>query len=182
MKKYPELKNLVKIAKIFDALKVPYYITGGFAVSIYGRPRFTADIDMVIQISSLQADNFTIRLQKIFPKGYVDKKQINDALAQRGEFNIIDLESGLKVDFFIAKDSEFEKECFKNSQPQDLDYKVIFISPENLIISKLIWYQKSQSNRQLEDIISVIDIQKKLDIHYLKKEWGMVKPNQDEKN
>ena len=50
--KFPELENLVKIATVLDGLKIPYYVTGGFAVSIYGRPRFTADIDIVIKMAS----------------------------------------------------------------------------------------------------------------------------------
>lgn len=167
MEKYPELKNLVKIVKVLDELKIFYYITGGFAVSIYGRPRFTADIDMVVKMSNPQVDNFAIKLQEIFPKGYVDKNQINNALAEQGEFNIIDPESGLKIDFFVTKNDEFEKECFRKTIPQDFGYKVNFTSPENLIISKLIWYRESQSTRQLEDIVSVMDIQKNLDINYL---------------
>ncbi|MCL5407189.1 MAG: hypothetical protein M1429_01700 [Patescibacteria group bacterium] len=184
MTKYPELKNLVKITKVLDELKISYYITGGFAVSIYGRPRFTADVDIVIKMSSLQVNNFAIKLHKIFPKGYIDKNQINNALVQKGEFNIIDPESGLKIDFFITKNNEFEKECFKKAIQQDFGYKVNFTTPENLIISKLIWYRDSQSTRQLEDIVSVMDIQKDLDINYLKNwirklglndEWERVK-------
>lgn len=167
MKKYPELKNLIKIAKVLDELKISYYVTGGFAVSIHGRPRFTADIDIVIKMSNPQVNVFAAKLQKIFPKGYVDENQINDALARQGEFNIIDPESGLKIDFFITKNNEFEKECFKRVQPQDIGYKVNFTSPENLIINKLIWFKEGQSTRQLEDIASVIDIQKKLDQKYL---------------
>lgn len=184
MQKYPELKNLVKIFKVLDGLKIPYYITGGFAVSIYGRPRFTADVDVVIKMSNLTVRDFVAKLQKIFPKGYVDENQINDALVHHGEFNIIDSESGLKVDFFITKNDEFEKECFKRVQLRDFEYKVNFASPENLIISKLIWYRDSQSTRQLEDIVSVMDIQRGLDNKYLllwvqklglQKEWQELK-------
>lgn len=180
MQKYPELKNLVKVAKALDELKIFYYVTGGFAVSIYGRPRFTADIDMVIKMLNPQVSVFAEKLKKIFPKGYVDEDQINNALKYRSEFNIVDPESGLKIDFFITKNDEFEKECFKRAQLRDLGYKVNFTSPENLIISKLIWFKESQSTRQLEDIASVMDIQKDLDQKYLalwinklglKKEW-----------
>lgn len=167
MKKYPELKNLIKIAKVLDELKIPYYVTGGFAVSIYGRPRFTADIDVVIKMSNPQVNDLATKLQKIFPKGYIDESQIEDALLRRSEFNIIDPESGLKVDFFVTKNDEFEKECFKKAQPQDLGYKINFTSPENLVISKLLWHKQSESTRQLEDIASVMDVQKNLDKKYL---------------
>src|SRR3972149_8729967 len=162
MENYPELKNLIGIAKVLDELKIPYYVTGGFAVSIYGRPRFTADIDIIIKMSHLKKDDFAKNLQAVFPKGYIDKDQIDSALARHSEFNIIDPVSGLKIDFWIAKDNEFEKECFKNSKNENLGYKVKFISPEDLIISKLIWFKESQSTRQLEDIKSIHDIQMKL--------------------
>ena len=167
MNHHPELINLVKIAKILDELGIAYYVTGGFAVSIYGRPRFTADVDMVIKMLSPQVSDMAARLKKIFPNGYVDENQINDALMQQGEFNVIDPESGLKVDFFISKDNEFEKECFQATLEKDFGYPVKFISPENLILSKLIWFKESLSTRQLEDIASVLEVQEKIDQKYL---------------
>lgn len=184
MQKYPELKNLIQVVKVLDDLKIPYYITGGFAVSIYGRPRFTADIDMVIKILDPDVAALTAALQRIFTKGYVDQNQIQNALKNVSEFNVIDPESGLKIDFFMTKNDEFEQECFKKSQLRDLGHKMNFTSPENLILSKLIWYQQSQSTRQLEDIQSVMDVQKRLDRAYLilwinklslQKEWQKLK-------
>lgn len=184
MNKYPELQNLIKVVKILDELKIPYYITGGFAVSNYGRPRFTADIDIVIKLSNPDVKQFAKKMQEIFPKGYVDEDQINHALIRQGEFNIVEPITGLKVDFFVAKNDEFEKECFARIVARNLDYEIKFTSPENLIVSKLIWFKESQSTRQLEDISSVIDTQKDLDQKYinkwvqkldLEKEWRKVK-------
>ena len=48
---------------------------------------------------------------------------------------------------------------------------IAFVSPEDLILSKLIWRKKSGSTRHLEDIESVITIQKKLDWRYIKR-WA----------
>lgn len=183
MQKLPELENLVKIAKILDELKIPYYVTGGFAVSIYGRPRFTADIDIVIKMASYHKSDFAKKIRTIFPEGYVDQDQIDNALERVGEFNIIDPGSGLKIDFFIAKNNEFEKEVFSRVKDKDIDYMVKFTSPENLILSKLSWFKEGQSTRQLEDITSVMDVQTDLDMVYLKKwvkkldlekEWGKI--------
>ncbi len=41
---------LINIARILKQLKIPYIITGGMAVLIWGRPRFTADIDIVVEL------------------------------------------------------------------------------------------------------------------------------------
>lgn len=158
---------LISIAKVLDELKIDYYVTGGFAVSVWGIPRFTADIDLIIKMSHLQKKEFASKLQKLFPKGHIDLDQIDTALARHGEFNFIEPETGMKVDFWIAKDDVFEKECFKNSRIRDIGYKVKFISPEDLIISKLIWFQETGSNRHLEDAESVLKITP-VDKKYLK--------------
>jgi len=169
MQKLPELENLVKIAKILDELKIPYYVTGGFAISIYGRPRFTADIDIVIKMASYHKSDFAKKIRTIFPEGYVDQDQIDSALKRVGEFNIIDPESGLKIDFFVAKNNEFEKEVFSRVRAKNIDYMVKFTSPEDLVLSKLSWYREGQSTRQLEDIATVMSIQTDLDKVYIKK-------------
>src|SRR4030066_637205 len=153
---FSEIETLIKIAKVLDELKIPYYVSGGYAVSIYGRPRFTADLDIIIKMSLTQSGVFAKRMIILFPTGYVDKNQIDNALKNFGEFNIIDPETGLKIDFFIPKQSDFEKSCFERSKTEDVGYKVKFNSPENLIISKLLWYQDSGSTRHLEDIESVL--------------------------
>ena len=45
---------------------------------------------------------------------------------------------------------------------------VYFVSPEDLILSKLEWYKQSQSTRHLEDVESIFKISaKKLDKKYL---------------
>ena len=89
---------------------------------------------------------------------------------QKSEFNVIESEYGIKADFFISDKSEYKKLEIKRGKLKKLDGKMIrFISPEDLIISKLMWFKESQSTRQLEDIISVMDVQKKLDQPYIDK-------------
>jgi len=61
---------------------------------------------------------------------------------------------------------EFSRKIEKKIDGQ----KVYFISPENLILSKLEWYKQTDSNRHLEDIQSILIISgKKLDFNYLKR-------------
>ena len=161
MQKEPTPEDLlVSIAKILKNLKIPYYVTGGFAVSVWGRPRFTADIDLIIKMTHHEKSDFVKEIKKLSPKGYLDNEQIDTALSREGEFNFIDPDTGMKVDFWIIKDEMYEKECLQRIIPQDFGYKVNFISPEDLIISKLIWYKKSQSTRHLEDIKSILKITK----------------------
>lgn len=41
---------LIKISDILNDLKITYAITGGYAVSVWGRPRYTADIDIIVEM------------------------------------------------------------------------------------------------------------------------------------
>lgn len=163
---------LSKIANILNSLDIPYVVTGGIAVTIWGRPRFTADIDIAVELISSKLDKLAEELLKIDKDVYVDKRAMRDALARRGEFNFIHLASGLKVDFWILKGEPFDVEEMKRRISRKITQTDVFlISPEDLILRKLLWYKESESDRQLEDIESVLKRQKRLDLRYIKK-WA----------
>lgn len=161
---------LVRIVKVLNKLQIRYLITGGMAVYVWGRPRFTADIDVIIELRDEKVQQLVEILVKM---GYIDEDAIRQALQHESEFNFIDQEVGMKVDFWALKDTEFDKSRLKRAVAKKiLNQRVYFISPEDLILKKLLWHQKSQSMRQLEDIQSIIQMQRnKLDFAYLTK-WA----------
>lgn len=165
---------LVNIAKILKRLKIPYIVTGGIAVVIWGRPRFTADIDIVVELKQSDIDNLEKALRQLGKAGYIDKEVMQEAFATWGEFNFIDGETGIKVDFWILKEKDpFDVSRLKRRKTKIiLGEKVYFTSPEDLILIKLKWYQQSQSTRHLEDVESILKISgDRLDRSYLLK-WA----------
>ena len=160
---------LKKIAGILHTLDIPYIITGGIAVVVWGRPRFTADIDIVVELIPQKLDALAAALLKIEKDVYLDKDMMRHALDRKGEFNFIHPASGLKVDFWMLKDEPFDRARMRRRVKKKIAGSTIFLtSPEDLILMKMLWYQESQSTRQLEDIASVLRIQKKLDWRYLR--------------
>ena len=92
------------IRRALEALQkagVPYMLTGSFASSFHGAPRTTQDIDIVIAptLGSLQ------RLVSEFPEDqyYVSREAALQAYGSESLFNVIDLESGWKIDFIVRK-------------------------------------------------------------------------------
>jgi len=159
---------LIKIAEILDKLKIPYIITGGMAVSVWGRTRYTADIDIVVELLEKNVNLLSKELLSVDKDVYVSEESMREALEKKGEFNFIHPQSQLKVDFWVVKDS-FNKQEIKRAIIKEIEgKKVSFVSPEDLILSKLLWYQLSESTRQLEDIESVFRISK-VDMDYIKK-------------
>lgn len=162
-------KFINQISCVLNRLKIDYIISGGVAVTVWGKPRYTADIGIVIELDSVESvRNLIYDLKKTFPKSYSDEDVAIDAFKRKSEFNVVEPEYGIKIDFFISDKTEYKKLAMKRGKLKKLDDKMIcFISPEDLIISKLIWFKEGQSTRQLEDILSVIEVQKKLDKTYL---------------
>ncbi|MBI1971603.1 MAG: nucleotidyltransferase [Candidatus Wildermuthbacteria bacterium] len=162
-------KLLVSVAKILNKHGIPYAVTGGYAVSIWGRPRATFDIDIVIELFQQQISELADALRSVAKVSYVDENMMLEAIRRRGEFNFIHGDSGMKVDFWMRKGDPFSRMEFQRRVPVKIEgVKVYFVSPEDLILSKLRWYQITPSSRQLEDVESVFKISgKQLDRTYL---------------
>lgn len=90
---------LVEIAKILDRLSISYLISGGMAVLVWGRPRFTADIDIIVELKKDHLHRLEMALRGLTKTAYLDREAMEWALAHQAEFNFIDGETGLKVDF-----------------------------------------------------------------------------------
>lgn len=164
-------KLLSKISKILQNLKIPYAVTGGFAVVVWAKPRFTADIDIIIELAEKDIISLAKALLAIDKDVYISEDAMRDALEHKGEFNFIHPQTGLKVDFWVSADDSYNKLKLQRAIPKLVDkQKVFFVSPEDLILAKLIWYKKSESTRHLEDIKSILKVSKP-DLNYIKK-WA----------
>lgn len=165
--------ELIKaIADILDRQKVRYFVTGGFAVSVWGRVRATQDIDLGVTFPAEAIPGLVQSFKQLSSGVYMDQDQMAEALERHGEFNFIEPNAGLKVDFWIVRDDDFTKSTFKRIRNVLVGEKRLsFISPEDLILSKLLWWRETQSMRDIEDAQSVMVIQKKLDWRYLER-WA----------
>ena len=155
-----------KITDVLNESNIPYMLSGSVAMSIYIVPRATRDFDFIIHLEEKNIDRFIQHFQEGY---YCDKDSIQDAVKRRSLFNIIDHASGFKADFVVLKDEPFRQEEFNRRKKVDFFDKTIFVvSPEDLLISKLIWIQDFQSPQQMEDIKNLKVIEQ-LDWQYIKK-------------
>jgi len=163
-------KLLQKIAKIFDKLDILYCVTGGYAVSVWGRPRATFHLDVLIKLKTEELPVLARSLRALSKAGYLDEITAQQAIRCGGEFNYIHPESGMKIDFWVLGQDLITLNELKRRVPKKIGHQTVyFISPEDLILAKLRWHKKSGSDRQLDDVASIIKMQKiKLDVPYLK--------------
>lgn len=149
------LKDLLKeIVEKLELLKIQYMVSGSLALSAYVIPRMTRDIDFIIELEEKQIDDFTEIFDHNF---YLHKPSLIEEVHRRGMFNVIDHRSGYKIDFVIRKDAEFRKiEFSRKREMQIMGIHLWVVSVEDLILSKLIWIQQIQSQKQMDDISILI--------------------------
>jgi hypothetical protein len=111
------------------------------------------------------------RLLDSFPEKeyYVSRDAARNALRQSGLFNIIDLESGWKIDLIIQKQRDFSRLEFGRRVPVNVLGMTMFVAtPEDVLLSKLEWAKRSESERQIEDAAGILRTQAAgLDVTYV---------------
>jgi len=151
------------IVQAFENLSIDYYIGGSIASSLYGTARATMDVDMVAELETGQISPLKQMLQKNY---YIDEQMIADAVRHKSSFNLIHLETMIKIDIFIPKDNQYQQNTIKRRIKDTLEeggraVEFYFSSPEDVIINKLQWYEMGQrvSERQWLDVVGVIKVQ-----------------------
>ncbi len=146
---------LQRIVAILDEASIPYMLTGSLAAAFYATPRATQDIDLVLEISPEQVGMLTAQLQSAGL--YVSSDAAQEAIRLEGQFNAIDPDTGWKVDFIVRKSRAFSIKEFGRRQSQNvLGMDLFLVSPEDLIIAKLEWARKGQSELQLKDVQGIL--------------------------
>jgi len=150
-----EATPLGRIVQLLEEAGIPYMLTGSFASTFYGPPRSTHDIDLVVDPSARSLDAL---LQRIDPdRYYVSPEAAREALATRSQFNVIDMETGWKVDLILRKERPFSHEEFRRRQAARIvGVNVLVASVEDAILSKLEWAKLGGSERQLRDVAGMV--------------------------
>jgi hypothetical protein len=174
----PDFQTILgSVISVLEGLKIPYFLSGSVASSAMGLPRATLDIDIVADIPAVQAPRLADAFGGAF---YVDRDQIAAAIERRSSFNIIHSGTAHKVDIFILKDRDYDREALGRRRQVLLfegedSLRCSLASPEDIILSKLEWYKDGGrvSERQWLDVQGVMKVQgRRLDKAYLRK-WGL---------
>ena len=147
---------------------IRYMITGSVASSIYGEPRNTLDIDLVVLPNSGQVQQFP----NIFhdDEYYLPPTEVIAIESRRevnGHFNIIHHQTGLKADIYLSRNHPcLEWALAHTRRIQTVSCAINIAPPEYVILHKLGFFKESGHQRHLRDIAGIIE-QQDLDDSYL---------------
>lgn len=148
------------VAAFLERQGIPYRVVGSLASMAYGEPRFTNDIDILADVRQEHVAAF----QEAFPapEHYLSAAAMQAAIEQPGQFNILHIPSGLKVDMIVLKRDEYSRLEIQRGRrltsPGEFD--VWFAAPEDVILNKLLYYREGGSEKHLRDIASILVIQR----------------------
>lgn len=146
-----------RIIGALNRIDIPYMLTGSFASSYHGSPRSTQDIDIVIAPTAEQ-----IRaLVRLLPdrEYYVDEDAALDAHQRQGQFNVIDIATGWKIDLIVQKTRPFSREEFDRRDFIEFQgMQLAIATAEDVLIAKLEWGKLGDSQRQVEDAAGILKI------------------------
>ena len=169
-------------ASRFNQLGCPYMVTGATAAIVYGQPRLTNDIDVVIAIEPASIPRFAeVFSEEEFYLPPASVIAVEQARTQRGHFNIIHHESGYKADIYLANQDALHLWALplRREIPWG-DAQLSIAPPEYVILRKLEFFREGGSPKHLTDIEAMLEvtpidrdlIQSKADALGLRVEWA----------
>ena len=162
-----ELDVLGLVSDRLSARGLPFMLTGSFALAYYATPRMTRDLDIVVALNERDVDALVTTFASDF---YIDADAARIAVLSERMFNLMHLESGVKVDLIVRKSSEFRQVEFARRQPVAIaGIRTWIVTCEDLILSKLVWALESNSELQRRDIHQLLA--EAIDLDYIRK-WA----------
>lgn len=135
-------------------------ITGAAASIIYGEPRLTNDLDLVLELNKSNVDKFI----QAFPSGefYCPPEEViitEIGRPVRGHFNLIHHETGFRADVYLVGKDHLHRWALANRTSVHVDEQTIWLAPvEYVILRKLEYYREGRSDKHLKDIAGILEV------------------------
>lgn len=147
-----------------DRLGVRYMITGGVAAVVYGDPRFTRDVDLVVRLEAADVESFLSVFEGgdfYAPPGDAVRTEIGRA--EGGHFNVIHRDTALRADVYLVA-GPFHRWALDRRRRIRLagGASVWLAPPEYVVVRKLEYLRASGSDRHRRDVAMILRVSQSL--------------------
>lgn len=142
---------VTKYARIFDEADIPYMVVGAFAVMVHGLPRFSSDLDIVIQMPFERRDEVRELLESADVTQF--EERVDPMWGRRLAGRTTE---GLVLEIFFVPHTEIHDREFDRAVSRRLGkFQVRFLSAEDLVLRKLVNIRLRRSV-DYDDALSVL--------------------------
>jgi hypothetical protein len=176
-----EINFFLSFVQRLNQAKLRYLVTGSVAAMLYGEPRLTQDVDLVLEVSAQEI----AKLPGLFPAPDfycppLEVLLIENNRRQRGHFNLIEVNTGHKADIYLHGEDPLHTWAFLHAKEVKFQGEPIKVAaPEYVIIRKLQYYLEGESEKHLRDIQTMLQVSKHyIDLAELEARiqyWGLTK-------
>ena len=146
------------MVETLESLGIDYMVSGSQASIYYGEPRMTQDIDVIAEVTPAHLPALLERFAS--PQFYLSEEAARQAIIARGQFNVIHSPTGLKVYIVVRKDTPYHQLEFGRRQRHPIlpGTDAYFARPEDVILNKLLYFQRGGSERHLRDVAGILRV------------------------
>ncbi len=154
----PDADLITLFVAPLNRLGATYMVTGAVAAIVYGEPRLTNDIDLVVAL----AEREVARLEAAFDPSefYVPPTETLIAEAQRplgGHFNVIHGATALKADMYVAGADPLHAWAFERRRQIVVAGETIWLAPpEYVMLRKLQYLRDGGSDKHRRDVRAML--------------------------
>lgn len=164
----PLIETLTATVEALESAGIVYAVTGSIASSVHGEPVMSQDVDLILQATPEQARCVSVRL---VPRFYAPEEILVEAARTHAFTNVVDNRTSLKADLsfvpstgFLAKTLGRRVRARIGTAPNEF----WFVTPEDVILMKLLWRKDTRSTKQWDNALSVARIKgARMDWNYL---------------
>ena len=140
--------------------RIDYVVTGGLAAIVYGHPRLTLDVDVVIRLGATDSVTFaSLWSPGEFYCPPVDVIEEERARESQGHFNVIHHDTAMRADVYLAGNDPLQDWALAHRVDRDIQGEIVRFAPiEYVIVYKLQYAQMGGSDRHLRDIARMIEV------------------------
>jgi hypothetical protein len=166
---------LEDICHLFEKEKIPFCVTGGFAASIWGTPRATSDVDIVLNIEGESRERIIKLLDDNFNlvQSHREDMVFNDLHIWRHIIKAEDSPELLILDTLVANNDYLKRVIERKTEINFHNIKLPLVSKEDLVILKTISFRDIDKH----DIRNILKSSTPTDWEYLERNFKALQLN-----